>query len=274
VNADRFYSLVAERALVGGRALDKELGDAARLAGGAPGSVRGAVAHFEAGRLADGLSALLPLGFDPLLAQAAALRPAHAGEVSLRLRMFPSLHELCAPLLPPTIYLALVLSVEALVPPFLAQALAPADPFGAIRLVGVGGVAAVLAAFFMWAAVLLASGKGARPLLKGVIADFDTARLFSCVSVFEKRGELSDEAVAQIQKLLSGAGTKTFAVSADADFAELSTFLIERMRERILRLSIFVRLMGAAVALSIAGIVASSIYLWLPAFARAAAGVP
>ncbi|MHB8876936.1 MAG: hypothetical protein ACYC8T_24835 [Myxococcaceae bacterium] len=274
MRAGRFYSVVAERALASGRPLHEELRSAAALLGGMPPPVVRAVDFALTGKLAEALGALAPLGFDPLLAEAAALRPEAATEVSQALSRLPRSSDLLYPLIAPVVYLTGVVLFEAgaalllwaKVLPALGQLAAPAG--GLLWVAVVAGWSALAVALAAIAALpVLPRLESGRRLLNGPLA---SARVCAAFGPLAAAGVPSATAFELAGRYAPGlADALSRSPNAAVDWAELAAHFAERGQARIARLTLVVKGAGTLVAVLLAALILASVYLSLPALSAA-----
>jgi hypothetical protein len=272
VNASRFLSVVAERALAAGRPLHDELEAAAASATGTlPPAAERAVAFARAGKLGEALGAMAPLGFDPLLADAAALRPEAVVSVSQALAALPRPAEFTRPVLVPFVYLTAVVFFEAQVAALLSAKILPAvgDVAGAtfVPLASTAGWACLVLVVAAVSALVLAPRLAAgRRLLYGSLA---SARVCAAFAPLAAAGVATEEAFKLAATHAPGLSEEfARAPKAALDWRELAHYFAERGAARAGRLALVVRTVGSLVAVVLAALILASVYLSLPLLSK------
>ncbi len=269
MKAGRFFSVAAERAVAAGRPVHHELEIVGGLAGGIPFPAQRAIDFARHGKLGEALGALIPLGFDPLLADAAAFRPETAVEVSAALARLPRSTDLWRPLLGTCHYLALVLMVESVVAQLFAFRVVPGLASGAALPDGQWAYLSVLGQVGFWLALAVVLAAWVAPLfdrshrwLFGPLAD---ARVCAAFAPLAAAGVPAEAAFELARRHAPGfAGDAARQAHGTLDWPELALHFAERAELRFDRLALLAKGAFTALALALAALILASVYLTLP----------
>ena len=275
---ERYYAVVAERALTSGRPLDVALEEAARIAGPMPSLVRLAIERLRTGRLHDALVVLEQAGLDPLLCQAAEIRPQAMHAVRERLDALPGRAQLAHHFRHDLSYFIVVFIAQAGIASILSLKVLPvlttvqsgglhslrSLPASAhlqpanFQLVGAAGTLAAILAFVATVLMTPLGNVVAWRVLKSLRA----AAVYAAAAGLAAAGLAGDAQrfLALHPKIASISSGGLDAISLD----EISSQLVRRAQLAAGRSLLYTKIGGTALALGIALAIIVPVYAALP----------